>query len=356
MRHHGASNPTIDVCFLVSRACYLSGTRAFSLSIKFLLHSPCPITIFTPGSVLDAKAIFSQDKVDIVDAGTQEKIEFPSRGLRGPPHALSAENEDCFVTLIDGNPHYISFSSGHSRRPEVNAFDVTRLAPDRTYTLRFRDNGISWWRYGTKEEVLKELASLQEQLESKPLPLHITTISDNFLKTFADMPQPPKVTVSLSASSSTCFLSGDPPFTVYISFTSHADRPITVMYDRTILTDSGLEFVDVLTGKVVGPEHIDLLLNEGGSWHAEDFLRLEPGKPWVEERTFTTTGYAPDVSFLRKGNEYLVRYQDLSFRWWGYDEVQEVLKYGGDKGSMSSFPFVSPIPLHGENQVRFRAD
>ena len=241
----------------------------------------------------------------------------------------------------------VSFITPASLRDSEHTLDIAGLAAGLEYTVSFHDHGIAWWRYGTKEELVQQPLPPTEAGSPEVHACNMPTFH-----TLADAPPPPKVTVRLSASSSTCCLSGHPPFTIDIQFVWHASEPITVLTNNTLILDSGIDIIDAVSGKRVGPDQFEIC--DEGPWEAEDFMRPQPGVPYVQSRTLSPTGGAPDLPLLTSGREYIVRYQDLEW-WWGYDEIDEMRAYAGDRSNIRP-PRVTSIRPVPENEVKFRAE
>ena len=344
--------PQIEVQIHVSPACYISCAYPFHIVIHVVLHHWPAITVFKHGTILDPSEVFSLNRIEIFDSETGNQVRVPSNNVGIEDQTdIPLTPEDSLLTLHDRHSSWIEFSTVVTRDHE-HLLDVSGLAPDRKYTLRLRDHGIVRWFYGTKEDLTGWLYSPIEfaQAETRPLPGYINNTPS--FKTLSDLPQAPRVTVSISASSETCFLSGEPPFTILISYTSYTDQPITVRKNTMYVTDDGLEILDVSSRKSVGPSNICCCCDED-LWRAEDFMRLEPFVPVVMKKTLTTTGGYYDTQNLESGKHYIVkirrRYDKLS--WWGHEEIEVILRNlrGG-----SLLPYVPPIWLFVRMKSHFK--
>ena len=347
--------PQIQVRFHTDPMSYLSCAHPFRIVIHVILRHSCPITVFKHGTILDPSAVFSLNRIEIFDCETGSKVQMASVNNTGIEYQTDVPPtpEESLLTLCEGRSSWIQFSTVVSKEGYEHLLDVSELAPDRKYTLRLRDHGIVRWFYGPKEELVGRLYSPLEfaQSETRLLPVYASNAPS--FKTLSDLPQAPRVTVTLLASSEICYLSGDPPFTILTSYTSHADQPITVRTNTMFVTDGGLEILDASTKKRVRPANICMCCDEDPLLQAEDFLRLEPFIPVVVRKTLTTSGGYYDTENLESGKHYIVKIRKRfdKLKWWGYDEVEKVLKYAGDG---SSLPYVPPICLVCENEFEFQ--
>lgn len=343
--------PQIEVQIHASPTCYLSGAYPFRIAIHVVLHHCPAITIFKHGTILDPSAVFSLNRIEIFDSETGNKIRVPSNNEIEDQTDIPLTPEDSLLTLYERRSSWIQLSTV-AAKDYKHLLDVSGLARDRKYTLRLRDHGIVRWFYGTKDDLAGRLYLPIEfaQAETRLLPGYIYNTAS--FKTLSDLPQAPRVTVSISASSETCFLSGEPAFTILISYTSFADQPITVRKNTKYVTDDGLEILDVSSRKCVGPGNICCC--DEDFWRAEDFMRLEPFVPVVVKKTLTTTGGYYDTQNLESGKHYIVKIKRLFDRlsWWGHEEIEEILR---SLGGGSLLPYVPPIWLVCENEVAFQA-
>lgn len=292
--------PHIEVQFYAAPMCYLSCAHPFHIVIHVILrHSP-PITIFKDGTILDPSAVFSMNRLEILDCETGNKVHMTPDSVGIDCQAVPPPTiEESLVTLCEGRSSWIQFSTVVAKEGHEHILDVSELAPDRKYTLRLRDHG--------KEDLAGRLYSPLEfaQSETRLLPGYASNAPS--FRTLSDLPQVPRVTVTLSASSNTCFLSGEPPFTIIMSYTSYADRPITVRRNTMFVTDGGLDILDASTRKRVGPANTCICYDEDPLLQAEDFIRLEPSVPVGLEKTITTGGGYYDTEDLESGKHYIVK-------------------------------------------------
>ena len=128
----------------------------------------------------------------------------------------------------------------------------------------------------------------------------------------------------------TLSLSGNVPFHFSTTFVSHAAKPITVLAERSriIIANSDIEIVDAKTVKRVAPDLIDDGDMEG-PWTRDDFLTLEPGIPYVEERVLESKDGLGD---MQPETDYILRFPNNFRRWWIYDSV-DVGKFYSDEAS-----------------------
>jgi hypothetical protein len=96
--------------------------------------------------------------------------------------------------------------------------------------------------------------------------------------------------------------------------------------------DSDVEIIDNRTAKRVAPVLIDAG-NIDGPWQPEDFLRLIPGVPYIEQRTFNPTEPCRGYKDLELNVEYSLRVLPSRWTWWSFDDIDEAMRYAGERGS-----------------------
>ncbi len=362
-------SPELDVHLYVRpRVCDLSCRHSFTLSLSIRLCEPGRVKIQTSGSILDPAATFLKGRIDIIDAESREAISRPVHTGDGnpvlPPGSSTKESSP-FLTLDGSSDPDSIFEIDFSTTPETSnvgshhfPFDVTGLQAGRQYLFKLVDSGVTWWRYGTPEEAPTSEAMLKPLEPSEGARLEFKARNMHGFRVVAALPQPPKVSISLSASSAVCHLSGSPPFIVKIAFTSHATKPLTINTDNSPLADyqAITQVFNTRTRQWVGLDYLECVTSrdDDGPWVAENFVVLEPRQPHVRSATIDLD----NLSSLSNGEEYAVCLRDVvrdsELGWWSYDSVEEVLQYAGTVEN-SGLHYVPPIYLDLAQEIRFTA-
>ena len=93
-----------------------------------------------------------------------------------------------------------------------------------------------------------------------------------------------------------------------------------------------MEILDGATRKRLAPDLIDSGNNDG-PWLREDFLRLEPGVPYVEHMAFDPSYRYSGLEDLEVNGEYVLRMVDSEWGWWSFDDIDTVMSYAGKRES-----------------------
>jgi hypothetical protein len=183
----GPAPPSLSIDMAINPSIYsVSSADLPNLSFSITSHSTHPITILTNGTVLTQERPFIRGKdYTATDINTNQRVwfstEYVQRGC-SIEQRLGHSDERHFLTLLPEVPVKISYpfgpAGGWKRRDPSKGLTVSPRAPHfkgeefRTYfepghKYRFgiaykqgRDEllgpvqGVLWWRYGTKEEVL----------------------------------------------------------------------------------------------------------------------------------------------------------------------------------------------------------
>ena len=122
--------------------------------------------------------------------------------------------------------------------------------------------------------------------------------------------------------------------------------------NRVKLTDSDIEILDSAARKRVAPDLIDDG-NIDGPWCREDWLRLAPKMPYIEQRVLDPTRAYSWLDDLKADAEYVLRFPKGTWSWWSFDDVDEVMRYAGQRadGSLEAMP---SIELVCHEKVKFR--
>ncbi len=360
------SSPKVNI-YLSPRPgiCYLSNVHPFEPRIIIKSRDSRPFTFLATGTIFDPIATFSRNRVEIVDSESRTVIAKPLPEI-SEKSAVQPNYQDeepfSFITL-GGNCHIhvIYFSTtphtGHMGRIYF-PFHSTGLVPGRKYTLRLRDSGVTWWKYGSKEDLGLPQTGVPGSLvpsESTSLDFHCQQSSE--FRVASDLPESPNVSVSLSTSSDICHLSGHPLFTVRVTFTLYDKKPLTLNTNLSPLgAQSIAQIVDANTRAWVGIDFLDCVgVREDGPWAADDFVVLTPEQPHIQEIKLDRE----ILDNLRSGKEYVACLgadggSRSTFKWWSYDSIEQVLQYAGMVGG-SGLYYVPPIAPDLSAEVRFTA-
>ncbi|CAD6579777.1 MAG: hypothetical protein ASARMPRED_009246 [Alectoria sarmentosa] len=319
--------PRIEVRLQADRTLYLSRKTRFSLVFLITLSSQKPITFIKAGRDLGMGLVnqLITQSVECIDVESGEAIPV----LTIPAWKNSEEESPSLMTLYDRRLDYLTFTTANTPRGNEFIFETNKLQSDRGYTILCHPLTLQWWSYDSQEDILSYRASHGEFLPSETPPLPCSAKDKEiFFSTHKDLPQPPAMTVSLSAPS-TLSLSNNPPFRFTITFTSHAPGSITALAERDDVKTSNKD-MEILSSETRLPIDSDLIDdgNMSGPWRGLENLRV--------------------------GEEYILRMSDSQWPWWSEDSVDEVMKYAGDRES-GRLGHVPSIELVCQNEAKFRA-
>ena len=349
-----AQDPYIDIRFHAGKVCYLSKEHPFHITIFITLRYARSITIIKQNSVLDPQALLSRDFIEIVDSETGIKVDFtsnkcPSPATQEQPPTNEYATLPHLLTTLDTRSTYVALTTNiNYDKSYYLHLDTTPLLPNREYTVSWKTgNEITWWLPISKDSALARAAEDDNNLPSSATPpISYRSLNTAHFFTRSHLVEPPIVTVSLSAPSSTYPVSSPTPFLFTIEFTSQFPRPLTVLADRPLVTsiNSDIVLLDAMTSQRVGFDLIDIM--DDGPWQEADFLRLTPATPYREERVIDT------LEGLEAGKEYVMTFAESAWGWWGEEEIQDLLKEERTRGS-GSLPFVAPIKLVCNDRISF---
>lgn len=75
--------------------------------------------------------------------------------------------------------------------------------------------------------------------------------------------------------------------------------------------------------------------------------------PYVEQRVLNPTIAHSGLEDLEVDTDYTMRMLKSSWTWWSFDDVDEVMRYAGERGSMS-LGYAPPIDLVCRDEAKFR--
>ena len=76
---------------------------------------------------------------------------------------------------------------------------------------------------------------------------------------------------------------------------------------------------------------------------------LEPRKAYVERRILESKDR---LEALQLETKYILRFPKISWMWWSFDSIDEVMRYAGDQGS-GSLGSATPVDLVCDDAVKF---
>ena len=327
--------PKIDLELLASPFCFLSRQHDFNIWLKFRLHHQEPITVTTTGSIFDPAATFTKGRIEILDAETGEMVHFPTR----TPTAEDshASEESTLLTLEPGRGSYFFSSSTPQGKWHRYQLDISRLTPNRKYSVRYCGHGLTRWFPG------RQPVQSDGQARSDPIEVNLLGNNAPSFTTRLALPPPPPVTASLSTSTPTCSLTGNPPFTISLDWklANNGPRAICALQTRERGHNIGIEIRDPeRKGRRIGPpsdrlshhheEEEEEEENEDGPPDEEVLFRLRHGTPIQQAYTFTVSPKQnglvnADTWNLVSGKTYELTLRRSQWRWLYEDEVEDAV-------------------------------
>lgn len=354
--------PQVDFELAASSFCFLNRERAFDIWLNVRLHYREPITLSTTGSIFDPAATFFKSRLEIVDTETGEKVEFPeSQTLAGEENFRSAEAPTLFLRPEVSCCIYWS-TEIHDGRLREHLIDMSRLAPNRQYTVRYRDHGITNYFIGSPPAQQENSSDVEVQLH--PVAVKLLGKKAPSFTTRPTLPPPPPITSFLSTSTPSCSLSGNPPFTVILDWKLDGDRAIFALLTRRRGMNIGLEVRDPeRNGHRIGPP-------ADGTWgdrddspppDEEELVRLEKmGDSFSQSYTLATKPklrgiILADTWNFKSGNTYALTLKKTQWRWLYEDEVEDAVLQ--DRAMMIERLGREPkVQWKPDCRVEFRAD
>ena len=322
--------PQIDITLVASPFCFLNRKEKFFIYLKYKLHYQEPIMIKSSGSIFDPAATFVTNRIEVLDTVTKEAVNFET-----VPEEWSEEKQDhSFVLKPEVGSYLFWTTSTHSARWHEYPFDISNLIPDRKYAIAYRNHGISQWYSGSH----LSLEDIQSNTETQPGDsIQVSLIGDQHPKFTAReaIRPPPPVTASLSISAPTCSLSGQPSFTVLLTWKLHEKRPIYALVTREAGRVIGLEICDPeKNGRRIGPPpDVQQGDEDNAPSNDEEFFvslnGLENG--FSQEYTLSTDERRDgllhsDTWNLKQGKQYEMTLRQSKWRWMYQDEVKEEVR------------------------------
>lgn len=322
--------PQIDIALVPSPFCFLNRREEFFIYLKYKLHYHEPITIKLSGSIFDPAATFATNRIEVLDTVTKGAVNFASVAKKSPDE----KQDHSFVLRPEVESYLFWTTSTQSARWREYPFDISNLSPDRKYTIAYRKHGISQWYNGSHSS----LEEIRSNIEAQPgNSIQVSLIGDQRPKFTAReaIRPPPPVTASLSTSTPTCSLSGQPPFTVFLTWKLHEQRPIYALVTREEGRIIGLEFRDPeINGRRIGPAP-DVQQGDEDNAPCNDeeiFVPLNGLEDdFSQEYTLATKERRngllhSDTWNLKSGKQYEMTLRKSMWRWVYQDEVEEEVR------------------------------
>lgn len=348
--------PSISVTLAVNPPTLKEG-EAVELSAMIVSHTSCPITILTYGSILDLNLAQRLKKsspyFQCVDLDTSTHVQLQTRtcGRRSSiRHKLDHSDSRYFHTLQPEVPYKLSSPCFVSNQ---------ELNPGHKYCLLVdEEQKVSWWREGTKDEVLEspgqELPA--HMLEPSGDPITLTgivpidfmvpsgwkNIGASVVADCSAMAQsshkgasdPPSVTATLSLDMSD--LSGELAAELSISAVSHALAPVTVWIWSSVLhakvaQGPGAFTLTHLDTNTSVPTQEMFRTEQDGGIHPNDryFPTLHPEQP--SKFRVPITSFRSKQLAMKPGRYRLAVTNRVELQWWKEGTREEVVAPPGKK-------------------------
>ncbi len=340
----------------------INGWPDFTLEVTVISHACRPITVLTRNTILDPGGALWQDRFEFVDTESDTKVNRERLALcNHGPIRRTWKSEKLFLTLHPGVPHVVTrtlSTPGSDLSLPQDETDINGLELGHTYVVRAtQGHPVTWWDYGTKEELLDPPGKSIALTGRRP-PLLMDDVQpckflvgevfgkhsqqdESINVTPANGRAPPSnlnLNISLTASSSTLHLSGSPPFELIISITSNEPYPITLERNDSLLQPSKalmqdrFSFIDMATHQKVEREYISIRMRgmERAFLHHHRFMTLEPGVLKAVKATFTTRSDRFDhTNGLESGKKYVLTVKDEQSTLWWKGTIDEVTNAAG---------------------------
>ena len=350
--------PQIDITLVASPFCILNRKEDFSIYLKYRLHYQEPITINSSGSIYDPAATFAAKRIEVLDTVTKGAVNFET-----VPGESSEEQDHSFVLKPEVGSYFFWTTSTQSARWHEYPFNISSLTPNRKYTIAYRNHGISQWYSGSH----LSMKGIPSNTEAQPGDsLQVSLIGDQhpkFTVREAIRPPPP-VTASLLTSDPTCSISGQPPFTVFLTWKLHEKQSIYALVTREAGRVIGLEIRDPeKDGRRIGPppDVLQGYFDNAPSNDEEIFVPLNGLEDmFSQEYTLATEERQngllhSDTWNLKHGKEYEMTLRKSKWRWIYQDEVKEEVRQ--DKAKVVESLQQEPCSVwKPDSQVKFNAE
>ena len=351
--------PQIDIELMASPFCLLNREEKFSIYMKYRFHYREPITIETLSSIFDLAATFANNRIEILDPDTQGAVVFENLSR----DKIQVKQDESLILQPELERYWHWKMSTQQSSWHEYPFDISRLYPDRKYTVTYRNHGISQWYHGSYHS----LHDIPKDIEVQPGESIQVNLIGNTRPQFTSresLRPPPPVTASLSTSAPICATSGDPPFTVSLIWRLHSSRPIYALVLREEGRNFGLEIRDPeRNGRRVGPppnvlqgDMDDAISNDEEIYVALNGLEDGFSEDYTLDTKERQGGRLPtDTRNLKSGKEYHVTLRENHWRWLYQDEVQE--NFRSDEAKLIEVLKEEPhSKWKSDSRVTFHAD
>ena len=148
----GIRIPRFQIAFQFSSfTCDLSGTIPFSLTICVKSLEPKPVTVslnFPPWYGFDGFT----DVFQLTDVATSEAVDLPGNLCS----LVGEENPSlsCFVEFHEGTEHVRKWTFDQEQPSDGEPGELHCLESGKIYEAELNEFAFTWWKYGTKKEVL----------------------------------------------------------------------------------------------------------------------------------------------------------------------------------------------------------
>ena len=177
--------PSVSLSMSVDPStCNVNSETLPTLSLTVTLHASRPITVCTYGTVLNPKLALRSKNFSVFDLTANQRVWTELGKLQRYPlrPRLGDSDEQYYLTLLPETPltitHPFSLIKRWRNRDPDGGLTISPKAPDykgevfrnylepgHKYRIGVEGQGLGWWRYGTKEEVLAPAgAPLSENL------------------------------------------------------------------------------------------------------------------------------------------------------------------------------------------------
>ena len=321
--------PQIDIVLVASPFCFLNREEEFFIYFRYKLHYQEPITIKSLGSIFDPAATFARNRIEVLDTVTKGAVTFEPVS----ENSSDEKQDHSFVLKPEVESYMFWTTSTQPARWREYPFDISNLTPNRKYTVAYRNHGIAQWYSGSHSSP-EEIRSNTEAQTGDSIQVSLIGDQPQFSAREA-IRSPPPVTASLSTSTPTCSLSGHPPFTVFLTWKLHEERPIYALVTQEEGRVIGLEFRDPeKNGRRIGPPP-DVQQGDEDNAPSSDkeiFVPLNGLKDnFSQEYTLATEERCngllhSDTWNLKSGKQYEITLRKSKWRWVYQDEVVEEVR------------------------------
>ena len=310
------TQPQLDLEFVADPFCFLSGERDFNIWIKFRLHHKEAITVVSTGSLFDPTA-FSHKRIEIIDNETGYKVDFPTH--------QTSESQESTLTLEPERGSYFFWSTSPETKWHKFPFDISGLAPNRKYTVKYRNHGVTEW------SPARQPSQPDKEVQDEPIVVNLLGGMAPTFTTRSSLPPRPPVTSNLSIPTPVCALSGAPSLTVSIDWKLDGNRPIWALIAQPKGHNIGIEIRDPeRKNRRIGPPP-DLVgtddEKESDPLPDEEILRIEGETTFRQSYTLCTEKKGngllnSDTWNLVSGKTYQLTLRKSRWRWRYEDQFE----------------------------------